>query len=82
MNKFFDSVLVGAPRAQSTLETQQNINETGVIYKCTFDKSPTGNCAPFIFDKMGSHSQPNDEFTFNNEKKVCTKIKPNRKSKI
>lgn len=63
------SVLVGAPRAQSTLESQQKINETGAIYKCTFDKSSTGNCSPFVFDKADSYSEANNELTFNNEKK-------------
>lgn len=82
MSILYYSILVGAPRAQSTLETQQNINETGAIYKCTFDKSPTGNCSPFIFDKMGSHSQPNEELTYNNEKKVCIEIRRKRKHKI
>ncbi|XP_055309563.1 integrin alpha-PS3-like [Sitodiplosis mosellana] len=64
-----NSVLIGTPRAQSTLRTQRKINETGAIYKCTFDKSPAGNCSPFIFDELGSHSEPNDEYTLNNEKK-------------
>ncbi|XP_055326061.1 integrin alpha-PS3-like, partial [Sitodiplosis mosellana] len=64
-----NSVLIGAPRAQSTLETQQKINETGAMYKCTFDRSPAGNCSPFIFDELGSHSEPNDKYTLNNEKK-------------
>lgn len=51
------------------MESQQKINETGAIYKCTFDKTSTGNCSPFVFDKADSYSEANNELTFNNEKK-------------
>lgn len=61
------SVLVGAPRAQSTIEVQRKINETGAIYKCTFDKSAT--CVPFIFDPWGNVNGDSNQFTYNNEKK-------------
>ncbi|XP_053664153.1 integrin alpha-PS3-like [Anopheles marshallii] len=44
-------VLVGAPRAQSDLEYQRNINETGAIYKCSFANSST--CVPFRLDRQG-----------------------------
>lgn len=61
-------MLVGAPRAQSTLETQRNINETGTIYKCSFNKS-TNDCSPFVFDALDNYNEENDQYTFNNEKK-------------
>lgn len=63
------SVLIGAPRAQSTLEIQRKINETGAIYKCTFDQSTDGSCAPFVFDQWGNVHDSMDQFTYNNEKK-------------
>lgn len=44
-------MIVGAPRAQSTLETQQNINETGAIYRCTFESS---TCVPYNYDELGN----------------------------
>ncbi|KAJ6640899.1 Integrin alpha-PS3 [Pseudolycoriella hygida] len=51
VNLRLSSVLVGAPRAQSTLETQQNINETGAIYRCTF--APT-ICSLYNYDELGN----------------------------
>uniref|UniRef100_A0A336LTI8 CSON000090 protein n=1 Tax=Culicoides sonorensis TaxID=179676 RepID=A0A336LTI8_CULSO len=45
------SIIVGAPKAQSDLIEQRNVNETGAIYKCTFtDKT----CKPFVFDRNGN----------------------------
>ncbi|XP_075168394.1 LOW QUALITY PROTEIN: integrin alpha-PS3-like [Haematobia irritans] len=41
-------IIVGAPRAQSTLKSQSHINETGAIYRCSF-QSPT-NCFPYVFE--------------------------------
>ncbi|KAH8244024.1 hypothetical protein KR032_012257, partial [Drosophila birchii] len=41
------SIIVGAPRAQSTLEPQKNITETGAIYKCSLEK---GDCMPYFID--------------------------------
>ncbi|KAL5289506.1 ITGA9.2 family protein [Megaselia abdita] len=60
------SIIVGAPRAQSHLETQRNINETGAIYKCTLN---TGTCAPYVFDALGNIFSEGDQYTYNNEKK-------------
>ncbi|XP_055921034.1 integrin alpha-PS3 isoform X2 [Eupeodes corollae] len=60
------SVIVGAPRAQSTLESQRRINETGAIYKCTI---ATGTCAPFIFDDTGNINDENSAYTYDSEKK-------------
>lgn len=42
---------MGAPRAQSTLEAQQNINETGAVYRCTFQ---TSTCQPYHYDELGN----------------------------
>lgn len=64
------SVLIGAPRAQSSLESQHRINETGAIFKCTFtDKSTIEKCAPFVFDFAGNDEEINNQYTYNNEKK-------------
>lgn len=63
------SVLVGAPRAQSTLDMQKGINETGAIYKCTFEQTINKMCVPFVFDSTGNNHEENKEFTFNKEKK-------------
>lgn len=66
---YLRSVLVGAPRAQSTLDSQKNINETGAIYKCSFDKLISGSCAPFVFDATGNGDEANNQYTYNNDKK-------------
>lgn len=58
--------MVGAPRAQSSLEMQRNINETGSIYKCSFRSS---SCEPFVFDKAGNVNNENTAYTFDSEKK-------------
>lgn len=63
---FSCSVIVGAPRAQSHLETQRNINETGAIYKCTLK---TGSCAPYVFDPSGNIFSEGNQYTYDNEKK-------------
>ena len=63
----FHSVLIGAPRAQSTLEVQRKINETGAIYKCGFDKLST--CSPFVFDRWGNVHEDYNQYAYNNEKK-------------
>lgn len=39
-------ILIGAPRANSTLSTQKNVVEPGMIYRCTYDE----NCNAFILD--------------------------------
>lgn len=58
--------MVGAPRAQSSLEMQRNINETGAIYKCSFQSS---DCKPFVFDSLGNINNENSIYTYNSEKK-------------
>lgn len=50
------SLIIGAPKAQSNVPNQREINETGVIYKCTFaDTTDNNNCKPFVFDKLGNY---------------------------
>lgn len=66
---YFYSVLIGAPRAQSTLEVQRKINETGAIYKCSFDKTALVNCKPFVFDPWGNVHEDYNQYAYNNEKK-------------
>lgn len=62
-----NSVIIGAPRAQSTLETQRKVNETGVVYKCNFhDDQP---CHPYHFDLIGNTRIENTESDYNSEKK-------------
>lgn len=58
--------MVGAPRAQSSLEMQRKINETGAIYKCSFQSS---TCEPYVFDNLGNINNERDDYTFNSEKK-------------
>lgn len=59
--------MVGAPRAQSSLEMQRKINETGAIYKCSFQSS---SCEPYVFDSLGNiNNENNDGYTFKSEKK-------------
>lgn len=48
---------------------QRNINETGAIYKCSFNRAINETCVPFVFDAMGNNREDNNEFTFNKEKK-------------
>lgn len=66
---YFYSVLIGAPRAQSTLANQRNINETGAIYKCRFDKSANEKCVPFVFDPWGNIRDHYNQYTYENEMK-------------
>lgn len=58
--------MVGAPRAQSSLEMQRKINETGAIYKCSFQSS---SCEPYVFDSLGNINNEYDAYTYNSEKK-------------
>lgn len=45
------SIMIGAPRDQSTVFSQANINEPGVIYKCTW--SSNVSCHAYNFDSDG-----------------------------
>lgn len=68
MNLFFYfSVIIGAPRAQSTLELQRNVNETGAIYRCSLDKPTT--CYPYVFDDQGNRNIEHSEYTYDSEKR-------------
>ncbi|KAH8299896.1 hypothetical protein KR044_007351 [Drosophila immigrans] len=60
------SVFVGAPQAQSTLEAQRNVNETGAIYKCALT---TGVCSPYVFDGHGNRNIVNSEYTWDSERR-------------
>lgn len=66
---FFFSIIIGAPRSQSTLEVQRKINETGAIYKCNFENNSNGQCIPFVFDPWGNVHENYDQYSYNNEKK-------------
>ncbi|XP_014099156.1 integrin alpha-PS3 isoform X2 [Bactrocera oleae] len=59
-------IIVGAPRAQSTLPAQRNVNETGAIYRCTL--SPTSTCNPYVIDDKGNRTlERTDSYTYDNE---------------
>lgn len=58
-------ILIGAPRANSTLYAQQNIKEPGMIYKCTFDEK----CETFILDHQGNNYVNYDQNYLNAELK-------------
>ncbi|XP_073811306.1 integrin alpha-PS3-like [Musca autumnalis] len=60
-------VIVGAPRAQSTLEAQRTINETGAIYRCTLNGTP--QCTTYVFDDRGNIDVPVSEYSYDSEKR-------------
>jgi hypothetical protein len=62
-------VLVGAPRAQSTLETQRKVKETGAVYKCSIDGNEEQPCHPYHFDLQGNTRVENTDLAYNSEKK-------------
>ncbi|XP_016972382.1 integrin alpha-PS3-like [Drosophila rhopaloa] len=54
------SIIVGAPRAQSTIEPQNNINETGAIYWCPLTNDA---CSPYVLDSEGNvNASRKDEY--------------------
>ncbi|XP_030560119.1 integrin alpha-PS3 [Drosophila novamexicana] len=59
-------VIVGAPQAQSTLEAQRAVNETGAIYKCSL---LNGTCSPYVFDGHGNRNTENNEYTWDSERR-------------
>lgn len=65
------SIFIGAPQAQSTLESQRKINETGAIYKCDLDDKNTNDehCQPFSFDLLGNRNDEKNDYTYNAENK-------------
>lgn len=62
-----ESIMIGAPRAQSTLESQRKITETGAVYKCKF--SDNDLCTPYHFDTIGNTKVENTDLGYNSEKK-------------
>ncbi|XP_035791743.1 integrin alpha-PS3-like isoform X2 [Anopheles albimanus] len=52
VNLRVSGVFIGAPRAQSQLESQRNIHEPGAVYKCSY--TSTSDCWPFHLDKEGN----------------------------
>lgn len=62
-------VLIGAPRAQSTLEQQRKVNETGAVYKCDFNNAETAECYPYHFDLNGNTRVENTDLAYNSERK-------------
>ncbi|XP_017069438.1 integrin alpha-PS3 isoform X2 [Drosophila eugracilis] len=61
-----NGIIVGAPRAQSTLESQRTINETGAIYRCSLT---SGTCSPYVLDPKGNYNAPYNDYTFDSERK-------------
>ncbi|XP_075168393.1 integrin alpha-PS3-like isoform X2 [Haematobia irritans] len=61
------SIIIGAPRAQSTLESQRHINETGAIYRCSFRGTP--ECRPYIFENRGNINIEHSEYSYDSEKR-------------
>ncbi|CAO1393776.1 unnamed protein product [Diamesa hyperborea] len=63
-----NSVMVGAPRSQSVLNSQRNINETGTIYKCDLMGSNVNKqCYPYTFDDKGNRNVQNTDFNEENK---------------
>ncbi|XP_049542745.1 integrin alpha-PS3-like [Anopheles darlingi] len=52
VNLRVSGVFIGAPRAQSQLESQRNIHEPGAVYKCSYTSA--SGCWPFHLDKEGN----------------------------
>ncbi|XP_055380009.1 integrin alpha-PS3-like [Condylostylus longicornis] len=63
------SIFIGAPRAQSSTESQRNINETGLIYKCTLESGSSGHCVVYLIDKKGNEHSEDNEHTIDSKKK-------------
>lgn len=49
--------MVGAPRAQSFFDRQREIDEPGMVYKCSIKSS---NCEPFTIDTLGNINRDYD----------------------
>uniref|UniRef100_A0A1L8EBN8 Putative vitronectin receptor alpha subunit n=1 Tax=Haematobia irritans TaxID=7368 RepID=A0A1L8EBN8_HAEIR len=60
-------IIVGAPRAQSTLEAQRKINETGAIYRCSV--SGTVKCNTYVFEDRGNLDLPSSDYSYDSEKR-------------
>ncbi|XP_017839011.2 LOW QUALITY PROTEIN: integrin alpha-PS3 [Drosophila busckii] len=59
-------IFVGAPQAQSTLEAQRKVNETGAVYKCSL---LSGTCNPYIFEGRGNINIERSEYTWDSERR-------------
>lgn len=62
-----NSIIIGAPRAQSTIAQQRKVDEPGAIYKCNFDDEQP--CHPYHFDLHGNTHVENTDLAYNSEKK-------------
>ncbi|XP_052841039.1 LOW QUALITY PROTEIN: integrin alpha-PS3-like [Drosophila gunungcola] len=60
------SIIVGAPRAQSDLESQRTINETGAIYRCSLS---SGSCTPYVLDPRGNFNASDQGVTWDSDRK-------------
>ncbi|XP_013109885.2 integrin alpha-PS3 [Stomoxys calcitrans] len=60
-------IIVGAPRAQSTLESQRTINETGAIYRCPI--FGTTQCNTYVFEDRGNFDLPSGDYSYDSEKR-------------
>ncbi|XP_017077310.1 integrin alpha-PS3-like [Drosophila eugracilis] len=60
------TIIVGAPRAQSTLEQQSTLDEPGGIYMCSLK---SGVCDPYVLDSVGDVDDPSKCTTFNYQRK-------------
>ncbi|XP_039480877.1 integrin alpha-PS5 [Drosophila santomea] len=58
------SIFVGAPRAQSTLDSQSTVNETGAVFRCSL---ANGSCRPYVLDNTGN-GRPSHAATFSHGK--------------
>ncbi|XP_065370369.1 integrin alpha-PS3-like isoform X2 [Calliphora vicina] len=67
LNLRSNGIIIGAPRAQSTLDSQRKVNETGAIYRCPLD-NPTA-CKPYVFDDLGNRNIEQSDYTFDSEKR-------------
>ena len=48
-----NSIMIGSPRANSTVSAQKTINEPGVVFKCNFDQT----CNDYNFDVRGNEEK-------------------------
>ncbi|XP_053674657.1 integrin alpha-PS3-like [Anopheles nili] len=61
-------VIVGAPQAQSDLEYQRRINETGAIFRCSFlSRNVTNACEPIRLDRQGNTYYEGETFSSHRE---------------
>ncbi|XP_017061762.1 integrin alpha-PS3-like [Drosophila ficusphila] len=61
-----NSIIVAAPRANSTLPRLRNINEPGVIYKCSLHN---GECHTYDPDHEGNYNASTNDYTWDSRHK-------------